>query len=167
MRALLRDEQRDALRERESRAFCRGRWAEHAAGEHDLSSCERFRRRFLRRLFLFFYNDSYKLKERIGKGRTRVLDDAAVTVAVTVVAAAGVAGVVGTGGRVEGPGVPGALSFCARFVVLPSPRNLPINPPPGVPGVASPVPVEYLCWPEHRTGPSFEQSRLELSPELG
>jgi hypothetical protein len=37
--------------------------------------------------------------------------------------------------------VPGAFSFCARFVALPKPRNLPIIPLPGVPGVAAPFPV--------------------------
>jgi hypothetical protein len=41
-------------------------------------------------------------------------------------------------------GVPGVLSPCVRFVALPKPRNLPINPPPGVPGVARPFPLAPL-----------------------
>ena len=40
-----------------------------------------------------------------------------------------------------GVGVPCAFSFCARLVALPKPRNLPIIPPPGVPGVAAPFPL--------------------------
>ena len=44
-------------------------------------------------------------------------------------------------------GVPGAFSFCARFVALPKPRNLPIIPPPGVPGVATPFPLGPLPFP--------------------
>jgi len=46
-----------------------------------------------------------------------------------------------------GVGVPGAFSFCARFVTLPKPRNLPIIPPPGVPGVATPFPLGPLPFP--------------------
>ena len=43
------------------------------------------------------------------------------------------------GVRTTGLGVTGALpSFCARFVVLPRPRSLPMSPPPGVPGVTPP-----------------------------
>ena len=48
---------------------------------------------------------------------------------------------------VGGVGVPGAFSFCARFVALPKPRNLPIIPPPGVPGVATPFPPGPLPFP--------------------
>jgi hypothetical protein len=43
--------------------------------------------------------------------------------------------------------VPGVFSFCARFVALPNPRNLPIIPPPGVPGVATPFPLAPLLFP--------------------
>jgi hypothetical protein len=46
-----------------------------------------------------------------------------------------------------GVGVPGAVSFCARFVALPNPRNLPIIPPPGVPGVPTPFPLGPLPFP--------------------
>jgi hypothetical protein len=46
-----------------------------------------------------------------------------------------------------GVGVPGVFSFCARFVALPNPRNLPIIPPPGVPGVATPFPLDPLPFP--------------------
>jgi hypothetical protein len=46
-----------------------------------------------------------------------------------------------------GVGVPGAFSFCARFVALPKPRNLPIIPPTGVPGVAAPFPLGPLPFP--------------------
>jgi hypothetical protein len=46
-----------------------------------------------------------------------------------------------------GVGVPGAFSLCARFVALPKPRNLPIIPPPGVPGVATPFPHCPLPFP--------------------
>jgi hypothetical protein len=53
-------------------------------------------------------------------------------------------GVADPGARgVEG-GVPGVLSPCARFVALPKPRSLPINPPAAVPGVASPFPLAPL-----------------------
>ena len=45
-----------------------------------------------------------------------------------------------------GAGVPGAFSFCARFVALPKPRNLPIIPP-GVPGAATPFPLGPLPFP--------------------
>lgn len=72
---------------------------------------------------------------------TTTVDDAgaeACTVAVDPVAR--IAGAVGVG-------VPGAFSFCARFVVLPKPRNLPIIPPPGVPGVATPFPLCPLPFP--------------------
>ena len=48
--------------------------------------------------------------------------------------------------RVVGADVPGA-SFCARLVALPKPRSLPIIPPPGVPGVASPFPLAPLPFP--------------------
>jgi hypothetical protein len=46
-----------------------------------------------------------------------------------------------------GVGVPCAFSFCARLVALPKPRNLPIIPPPGVPGVAAPFPLGPLPFP--------------------
>jgi hypothetical protein len=46
-----------------------------------------------------------------------------------------------------GVGVPGAFSFCVRFVALPKPRNLPIIPPPGVPGVTTPFPLGPLPFP--------------------
>jgi hypothetical protein len=46
-----------------------------------------------------------------------------------------------------GVGIPGAFSFCTRFVALPKPRNLPIIPPPGVPGVATPFPLGPLPFP--------------------
>jgi hypothetical protein len=46
-----------------------------------------------------------------------------------------------------GVGVPGVFSFCVRFVALPKPRNLPIIPPPGVPGVATPFPLDPLPLP--------------------
>lgn|SRR6266403_1881954 len=46
-----------------------------------------------------------------------------------------------------GVGVPGTFSFCARFVALPKPRSLPIIPPPGVPGVATPFPLAPLPFP--------------------
>lgn len=46
-----------------------------------------------------------------------------------------------------GVDVPGKFSFCARFVALPKPRNLPIIPPPGVPGVAAPFPLGPLPFP--------------------
>ena len=46
-----------------------------------------------------------------------------------------------------GVDVPGAFSFCARFVALPKPRNLPIIPPPGVPGVVTPFPLGPLPFP--------------------
>ena len=46
-----------------------------------------------------------------------------------------------------GVGVPCAFSFCARRVALPKPRNLPIIPPPGVPGVAAPFPLGPLPFP--------------------
>jgi hypothetical protein len=66
---------------------------------------------------------------------TTIVDDADVEAcSVAVVPVARVAAGVGVG-------VPGAFSFCARFVALPKPRNLPIIPPPGVPGVATPFPV--------------------------
>lgn len=63
---------------------------------------------------------------------------------------------VGPGVRGAGPGVPGALSFCARFVALPKPRSLPINPPPGVPGVTLPpfpAPVSLLSIPVFAPAP--------------
>ena len=44
-------------------------------------------------------------------------------------------------------GVPGAFSFCARFITLARPCNLLINPPPGAPGIAPlpfPAPVSPL-----------------------
>jgi hypothetical protein len=47
-------------------------------------------------------------------------------------------------GRATGAGVPGAFSFCTRFDALPKPRSLPIIPPPGVPGVTSPLPLAPL-----------------------
>ena len=43
--------------------------------------------------------------------------------------------------------IPGAFSFCARFVALPKPRSLPIIPPPGVPGVTIPFPLGPLLVP--------------------
>lgn len=46
-----------------------------------------------------------------------------------------------------GVDVPGAFSFCVRFVVLPKPRSLPIIPPPGVPGVTTPFPLGPLPVP--------------------
>jgi len=46
-----------------------------------------------------------------------------------------------------GVSAPGAFSLCARFVALPKPRNLPIIPPPGVPGVATPFPLCPLPFP--------------------
>lgn len=56
-----------------------------------------------------------------------------------------VAVAVGPATRATGAGVTGAFSFCARFDVLPKPRSLPIIPPPGVPGVASPFPLVALA----------------------
>ena len=58
-----------------------------------------------------------------------------------------VAVAVGPVPRVTGAGVPGVVSFCARFVALPKPRSLPIIPPPGVPGVGSPIPLAPLPLP--------------------
>jgi hypothetical protein len=46
-----------------------------------------------------------------------------------------------------GVGVPCAFSFYARLVAFPKPRNLPIIPPPGVPGVAAPFPLGPLPFP--------------------
>jgi hypothetical protein len=72
---------------------------------------------------------------------TTTVDDAdAEACPVTVDPVARVAGGVGVG-------VPGAFSFCTRFVALPKPRNLPIIPPPGVPGVATPFPLGPLPFP--------------------
>lgn len=53
------------------------------------------------------------------------------------------------GGVVVVVAVPGAgaFSFCARLVALPKPRNLPIIPPPGVPGVVTPFPAVLSLLP--------------------
>ena len=74
---------------------------------------------------------------------TRTVDDAAAEAEACPVAVDPV-------GRVAvgvGMGVPCAFSFCARLVGLPKPRNLPIIPPPGVPGVAASFPLGPLPLP--------------------
>jgi hypothetical protein len=72
---------------------------------------------------------------------------AAATVATVDPAPGPVAVAVDPVARITGAGVPGVVSFCARFVALPKPRSLPIIPPPGVPGVASPFPLAPLPFP--------------------
>ena len=111
---------------------------------------------------MFSCYTSFKLRERKGErtGRTGVLDGTAEVEVVVLAAAAAaetvdddgpapcpvaVAVAVGPATRATGAGVTGAFSFCARFDVLPKPRSLPIIPPPGVPGVASPFPLVALA----------------------
>src|SRR6266403_3467656 len=47
-----------------------------------------------------------------------------------------------------GVGVPGAFSFCARFVALPKPRSLPTIPPPG-----DPASLHHFWWQWYRYFP--------------
>lgn len=79
---------------------------------------------------------------------TTTVDADAEACPVAVETVARVAGGVGVGVDAGvSVSVTGAFSFCARFVALPKPRNLPIIPPPGVPGVATPFPLGPLPFP--------------------